>query len=357
MRALVMNTQKGLSLVELMIAITLGLILMTGVIQVFLSSKTVYSTQQALSRVQETGRLAIEFLSRDIRMAGFMGCASRTAGMKVTNTLNNSTQYRYDFETSVRGYTAAALPAGHNLSPLPASNTDFFVLRGAFGSGVQVTQNNNGAQVFVSDLGQEAGACADDSTRYSGICQGDIVVLADCVKARVFQATSLGSASGEVNLRHDGSGATPGNAVTSWGGASGVEDEIFKPGAELLVATSITYFIGTGTSGRPSLWQNVNGVNLELLEGVDDMSVLYGVDDNGDFVPDNYQLAGAVSAANWSKVVALRVELLVTSIEDGVLPETQKYSFEGVDGIEPNPVDRRLRQVFTTTVGIRSRSF
>lgn len=352
-----MNKQKGLSLIELMIAITLGLILMTGVIQVFLSSKTVYSTQQALSRIQETGRLAIEFLARDIRMAGFMGCATRSAEMVITNTLNNSAEYQYDFGTALMGYTAAALPVGHGLAPLPTANTDFFVLRGSYGAGVQVTQNNNGAQVFVSDIGEEAGACPGGGTRYSGICQGDILVLTDCTKARVFQATHVSDTASEINLRHDGSGAIPGNALTSWGGASAPDDEVFKPGAELLTTTTITYFIGTGTSGRPSLWQNVNGNNLELLEGVDDMSVRYGVDENEDYVPDDYLLAGDVDAADWSKVVALRVELLVASVEDGVLPETQTYSFEGVDNIEPDPADRRLRQVFTTTVGIRSRSF
>jgi type IV pilus assembly protein PilW len=352
-----MKKQQGLSLIELMIAITLGLILMAGVLQVFLSSKTVYTTQQALSRIQETGRLAIDFLARDIRMAGYMGCASRSSEMKITNTLNNSTQYQYDFETSIRGYTAAALPTGHNLSPVPTANTDLFVLRGAYGSGVQVSQNNNGAQVFVSDLGQEAGACADGSTRYSGICAGDILVLTDCTKARIFQATHIGAASSEVNLRHDGSGATPGNALTSWGGASAADDEVFKPGAELLTTSTITYFIATGTSGRPSLWQNLNGNNLELLEGVEDMSVRYGLDNDGDYVPESYLAAGSIAAAKWPQVVALRIELLVSSIDDGVLPEIQTYSFEGADDVSPNPADRRLRQVFTSTVGIRSRSF
>ena len=351
-----MKKQQGLSLIELMIAITLGLILVTGVLQVFLSSKTVYTTQQALSRIQETGRLAIDFLTRDIRMAGYMGCASRSSEMQITNTLNNSANYQYDFATAIRGYTAAALPANHGLSPLPKADTDFFVLRGAYGSGVQVTQNNNGAQVFVSDLGEESGVCANGGTRYSGICQGDILVLTDCTKARVFQATHISVASNEVNLRHEASG-NPGNAITSWGGNSGGDSETFRPGAELLIATNITYFIATGTSGRPSLWQNLNGDNLELLEGVEDMSVRYGLDSNGDYVPENYLAAGSIAAADWQKVVALRVELLVSSIDDGVLPEMQTYSFEGANNVSPNPVDRRLRQVFTSTVGIRSRSF
>ena len=352
-----MKKQKGLSLIELMIAITLGLILITGVLQVFISSKTVYTTQQALSRIQETGRLAIDFLARDIRMAGYMGCATRSSEMTVTNTLNNSSSYQYDFGTALMGYTAAALPANHGLNPLPKADTDFFVLRGAYGSGVQISKNNDSEQVFVTLLGTEPKACADGTDRISGLCQNDILVVTDCTKARVFQATNVTASATDVDVVHAKANGDPGNAVASWGGNSGSDEETFKPGAELLSATTITYFIATGTSGRPSLWQNVNGANLELLEGVDDMSVTYGIDTNDDFVPDDYLPATGIAAADWSKVVALRVELLVSSIDDGVLAETQTYSFGGVDNVAPDPADRRLRQVFSTTVGIRSRSF
>src|ERR1043165_5123513 len=62
------NTQKGFSLVELMISITLGLVLMGGVLQMFLGSKAAYTNQRAVASVQESGRLALEFMTRDIRM-------------------------------------------------------------------------------------------------------------------------------------------------------------------------------------------------------------------------------------------------------------------------------------------------
>src|SRR5690554_5044513 len=98
-----MRKQQGLSLVELMISITLGLVLMTGVMQMFLSSRTVFSTHQAISRIQENGRLAMEFISQDVRMAGFMGCMSRDRDMVsddyrgLTNNLNNAGDSLYDF--------------------------------------------------------------------------------------------------------------------------------------------------------------------------------------------------------------------------------------------------------------------
>lgn len=349
-----LSRQYGLSLVELMIATTLGLILLTGVIQVFLSSKKVFSTQQAVSRIQETGRMAIDFLSRDIRMAGYMGCSSRADSMETTNTLNDPTAFDFDFGNGIVGYAQEDLPLGALGDPAPLEDTDIVVLRSAGGSGVEVTKNNDGAQVFATSLGTEVGACSDGSDKVSGICAGDILVVTDCVKARVFQATSINVASNEANIKHSATG-TPGNAISSWGGASDKADYIFGPGSEIIVATSSAYFIAEGTSGRPSLWQTVNGgTALELLEGVEDMAISYGVDTNAspDYVPNVYVKASAV--ADWSRVISVQVSLLVASIEDNVLPEKQKYTFDGED---ITPDDLRLRQVFTSTIGIRSRLF
>ena len=63
--------QRGISLVEIMVALLLSLFLMGGVIQIYLSSKQTYRTQEGNSRLQENGRFAMEILSRQIRMAGY----------------------------------------------------------------------------------------------------------------------------------------------------------------------------------------------------------------------------------------------------------------------------------------------
>ena len=65
------RTQLGLSLIELMVAMALGLLLMTGVIQVFLSSRQTYAANEAMGRLQENGRFALEFVARSARLAGY----------------------------------------------------------------------------------------------------------------------------------------------------------------------------------------------------------------------------------------------------------------------------------------------
>lgn len=65
------HLQAGFSIVELMISLVLGLLLMTGVIQVFLSSRQTYATNEAMARQQENGRFALEFIARSARTAGY----------------------------------------------------------------------------------------------------------------------------------------------------------------------------------------------------------------------------------------------------------------------------------------------
>jgi type IV pilus assembly protein PilW len=65
--------QHGLSLIELMIAVVIGLILIGGLIQVYLSSKQSYNAQEQLARMQESGRFAMDLITRDLRRAGYTG--------------------------------------------------------------------------------------------------------------------------------------------------------------------------------------------------------------------------------------------------------------------------------------------
>ncbi|MBK8289090.1 MAG: prepilin-type N-terminal cleavage/methylation domain-containing protein [Cellvibrionales bacterium] len=95
--------QQGLSLVELMVAIALGLFLSWGAIQAFLSGKQTYSTQQALSRIQENARLVQEFLGFDIRSAGTYGCVSSeyVSSGPASNLVPDSDKEEFNFGNSV----------------------------------------------------------------------------------------------------------------------------------------------------------------------------------------------------------------------------------------------------------------
>ncbi len=72
--------QTGLTLIEIMIALLIGAFLLGGVMQIFINSRQTYRMQENLSRLQENGRFAMEFLAKDIRMAGYWGCLRSITG-------------------------------------------------------------------------------------------------------------------------------------------------------------------------------------------------------------------------------------------------------------------------------------
>ncbi len=356
-----MQHQKGFSLVELMIALTLGLVLMAGVMQMFLGSRAAYSNQQAVAHIQETGRLALEFLARDIRMAGYMGCSSKA--MAQLDSVVNSTSFQYNVVgvtadatksgiIAIRGYSSE--PTGSDLSPDPLAGTDLLTITRSPESDITVTRNKETNTLFGRLSRVDDASCPDDSDRLDGVCKLDMLIVTDCKKGRVFQATNITSSSDEIHITHGASGP-PGNKTPGWGGVSDATNN-YEEGSQILKIERTTYYIAKGRSGRPSLWQKTGSQTYEILEGVENMYITYGRDTNGDGIPDTYNTAAEVDAAgavNWFNVLSVRLQLLVQSMEDGVLPEKQIYSF----GTETNKeaTDHRLRQVFISTIGIRSR--
>ncbi len=79
------SRQRGVTLVELMIAMLVGLFLMGGTLLVFEKTKQAYRYQNGLAEVQEQGRFAIAFLTQSLRVAGFPG-DNPPAGNKIQGT-------------------------------------------------------------------------------------------------------------------------------------------------------------------------------------------------------------------------------------------------------------------------------
>ncbi|WP_445355103.1 PilW family protein [Microbulbifer sp. EKSA008] len=347
-----MFKQRGISLVELMVSITVGLILMAGVVQLFLSSKVTFTTQQAIARVQETGRLAIDFMSEDIRMAGFLGCMNAATG-EFENILNDSETTLYNFADPAEGIDHDQIDPSY---PNHSGDSDVLLLRSANEAAVAVTGATLRDRFYIENTEVEKDGCDEGKDKYSGICASDIAIIADCTKALAFQVTGFdsGSRSGEVGLYHsDADGFTPGNkkGYGVFNESEKNQGHYFDQDAQVFVTTSTFYYIDNGTSGRPSLFREINGESQELLTGVEQMQITYGLDTNN---PDEFKTAKEISSKDWERLVSIRVELLVSSDDDNVLQDTQLYSFNGEEDLDPG--DRRLRQVFTSIVSLRSRS-
>lgn len=340
-------SQRGFSLIELMIAMTIGFIVLAGVGYLYIESRQAFRSMDNLSRMQESARYALDTMARDIRMAGYRGCAS--SNVDVTNVLNKKSETAYNFDVPINGYDAAgagwspALPSDTGglagLSIL--AGTDAIILRGAFGGGATVTDHNPAAATLKV-------------TKPNDLAIDDILMVTDCASASLFQVSNYNPAAAFNVVHNTGAKPTPGNLTKDLG--PGGTAYSFKNG-EVIKMQSKTYFIRNGANGRAALWQFDNykpagGDNpAEIADGIESMQIQYGSDANTDGIVESYSKANVVP--DWKKIAAVRISLLVSGNDDNVASGKQKYTYDGA-AVEAG--DLRLRQVFTTTVSVRNKT-
>lgn len=342
------NGQKGLSLIEVMIALTLGLILTAGLVQIFVSNQRSFSLTAASARVLESGRMSAELLNRAIRNADYWGCSGGLA-----NAVNNLNPSGSGFDSAVLGF-GEGLEGTDNHSGTPGTGeapalagTDSFIVRGVGGAAdIKITQ------VMVQP---SAVLHVNDS---SSIDPGDVIFITDCQGGDIFQATNVNN-NGTV-VHNTGSNSpgnyNPGNCTNSNANAHCLS-QVYDEGAAIYVPYFEQYYVGTGASGEPALYlrtglmsgTNVGQVSdIELIEGIEDMQILYGEDSDGDGTADQWGDAASVTMPD---VVAMRVSLLSRSVDDNVAPDQPNITFGGAT----YGGDGRLRRVYTFTSAIRNR--
>lgn len=92
------------------------------------------------------------------------------------------------------------------------------------------------------------------------------------------------------------------------------------------------------------------GQPQELVEGVDNLVLLYGEDTDNDQAANRYVTADNVGT--WNNVVSVRIQLLMASVQNSVSPIAQTYTFNGASA---TAADRRIRSVFTSVITLRNR--
>lgn len=343
----------GISLIEVMIAMVLGLLLLAGIYRVYLTTLRTSVTTESVAARQETIRYVSEILSSDARMAGYRGCLGDTG--EVRNTLNpdpaaassGRTEFSHaDFLYRHDRYTEGFDAVGTGWSPaLPTvltgivAGTDVLSLRAVLGTEAYVVQEMPNTSADLKTSVPASGPFAS----------GDIVMITDCSGSAIFQITQYNAG----NIVHNtGKGAglpSPGNWTKDLG-------RRYPVGSQLQRIGTVSYSIRASASGNgPALWRALDGVQQEIAEGVENLQVLYGDDSNGDRVPDTYRQASAfTSSADWRRVVAVRVALLVVgSPRRAGLDDPRRFDLLGVS-VGPF-ADGRLRRVVTLTLALRNR--
>lgn len=350
--------EKGLTLIELMIAMVLGLILVAGVIQIFVSNKQAYRVTDAHSKLQDNARFALEVLSRDIRSAGFSGCRA-IEDMNVVTIADAPIPANIDSNSIITGSNAQTATTWN--PALPAA-------LGAVVGGTDVITVQRGQSCggnLTGNVGSSNGNIQIVDPNNCSVSAGDVLMIADCSDAHIFRATNASSGSGTQTIAHSNSLNQANHfckrysALPQAGACDAGEAKLYDYDAELLTFNSATYFIRLGANGDPALWFYNNNAAasannpIELIEGIENMQVDYGIDTNNDDIVDNYSDANVVStAAQWDQVISARVSLLAQTLEQNLTTADQSVNYNGavVTG-----TDGRIRRVFTTTIGVRNR--
>ncbi|WP_462328774.1 PilW family protein [Thiohalocapsa halophila] len=378
------KAESGVTLVELLIAMALGLLLVSATLGMVVATSRTTGTFDALSRTQETGRLALHILTRDARMAGYRGCSY---GDIKTLLNQNATDYSdaiYDFGQVVFGWSESQVPS-IPADVLPASFTrhyargDVVIVKNAavpFGSALA-------APVERDDIAVQLAAAID-------VPIGQLVFISDCRTGGgdLFQVTTdEQSPSQRLERNPSYLNIGPGNVDPT------IDDvqhrfRAFPQSAELQLAQSNVYYVGfqeaadgtlTGSSSlrRIRMGSRIGSVppDEELVEGVYDLRAQYGVDPSSSSSTHEYRSADAITDDEWDYVVSLRLGVLAYSSES--TPETVNddtytvpfdetlWDFHGSEVADDTegtlgeerfvPPDRRVYRFFSNTAAFRNR--
>lgn len=365
--------QRGLSLIELMIALLIGSILLVGVIQVFSASRTAYQLSDGLARTQENARFAVDYLQRDTRMGGHWGCVSDQSHLQTVGAMVNHigvTDGPLNFAVSVQGFDAAGTAPTQSVtigayaggwSPglptwlqglNPSAGSDILVLRFLSNQGAPINAiSGTGPTTFTVPATRWTALTTD------GVASPRLFGVADCSYVDIFQASNVNAGAGTVQV------ATNASRYTA------------QPSGQTVLyrAESLVYYVAPGAGGQRSLWRaRHNGTSYaseELVEGVESLQLLYGLDRTPDLTVappsgyiDVYQPASAITtASNWRRVGAVQIGMVMSSPDSAAATapagDDAKVRALGVTFEAPAASDGRFRTSYETTVALRNRLF
>ncbi|TAN11000.1 MAG: prepilin-type cleavage/methylation domain-containing protein [Burkholderiaceae bacterium] len=303
--------ERGLTLVELLVAMLIGLFLIVGMGSIFLMNQQTYRTSSALANVEDGSRIAFELMARDIRSAGSTGCDS-TSG-RVANVLNDqSIDWWANWNNALRGYGGSqadpAVATGSGVGQRVA-NTDSIEIVGAGNSLASIAKHDPNAASMQLNAVTPA------------LYPGAIIVICSPDHAAITQVSSYNSSN--VTLVHNtGNTFSPGNCSKGLGyptdcTTTNGNSYAFTPNSSISMLSATDWYIGNNPVGGRSLYRialaqiTSGGTGMaaqaqEIVRNVTDMQITYLQRPNTSFID-------ASAVTDWGPVIAAHVQLQVES--------------------------------------------
>ena len=375
-----LHTNHGLSLVELMIAITISVFLGLGMVQVFSAQRAAFPANESLARIQENSRFAMSFLQHDLRMTGNMACLNELGFQgRIYNHLSSGAPnlapwtYRIHQPLEVFEFTGTApgsvyeIPAARTTPGAnawsPALPADLPIAGTALdGSDVVVVRYLSPESAVLSGVGVNGATGEVNIANANFAVANRIYAVSDCKNFSLFQAQN-----GGANVQAGQGGLN----LVGWSG----RENNYGPDIPMHEFKFAAYYVATGADGGPALFKIELGPNTgtiaagqEIVAGVETLQVVLGADSamrNVGDQPTQYFTADAVedglapwptssSTARWASVVNLRVGVLMRN-NDLAAAETPTTAPRVADTTFTPPADARLRHAYEVQVALRNR--
>ncbi len=326
--------QAGVGLIELMVAMVIGLFLMLGAVTVLNQSRNTYRTAEKAARLQETGRLALDVIETDLRMANFWGMGNQA------------------------GYISNRAPLGQ------APPAEFTATQQ---SNVAICGDASASNYFVINLDEYVGG---SNNGYGLTCAADNYLAGTDVlwirRASTDRPDTLNA--NRIHLqtsRIRGTLFVPAAACTDPEDVACIPADYLPPASQTRELEAHVYYVSSRSTNRadvPALrrkrFANVNGgagtafIDEEIVPGIEDFQVRLGVDTNGDTNIDQYVNPGAVpaNAAVVSATIWLRVR--ADEPEVGFVDDTAYQYGDMAGAVAEDDGFRRL--LLTRTIHIRN---
>ncbi|MDP1606493.1 MAG: PilW family protein [Rhodocyclaceae bacterium] len=327
--------QRGLSLIELMISITIGLLILSAITTLFVNQSRTRTELDKSNRMIDNGRYALEVLSENLRVAGFYGILDPSplalpAG--ITDPCSTASADMADaLRLHVGGYDAAAVNSAIASPPCSLASlkdgSDILVLRRANTS---------------TPLAQTA---AVNGTHYIQVsrCRFDIV-------------------------NNFIIGTTPGNFIMRQRDCTETSTTPYADVRRFIVQTYFVSPNNNGSDGIPTLKRmeldpagSGAFITTPLVEGIEYLQVEYGIDDpladtdgdgtvGTDGIADSYVTCSACTIDNWSDVVSVKLHIIARNLEPTTgYTDTKTYNL-GLAGAFGPFNDNYKRHAYTQVV-------
>lgn len=327
---LIHRAQRGVTLIEVMVAVAIGLVILLALTLLFSRNSSNQAELEASTRQMENARYAADTLGEAFVHAGFYGEFNPA---DLTPTPTYATPDPCATASTALGWTTPANPTA-GLS-VPAALT-------GYGAGTAIACAGN------RRAGTEAVALRHMDTRAStalaAMVPGNLYVqVSRCADdiGQILAGTSQNAA--DMTLRNLG--------------CTAVNTEVWRYMPSLYYVASCNDC--AANDGIPTLKrvQLVDGAlrTVALAEGVENLQVEYGIDRDNDGRPDVFARADAIGTATspvtdvWNNVIAVRLHLLTRNAEP-TAGYTDPRTYQLGEGVTLTPADAYKRTLTSTTV-------